>query len=1229
VTPATRRSPTNRSATSSCPARAPRLSQATPAKLAGVEHEPVIVGEYELERLVGIGGMGRVFAARSLQSDRRVALKILHRTSAGALLGLKREFRVLAEVEHPNLVGLDSLVVAGEGEGDSEAFFTMELVNGVPFVDYVRGRLRRGTPPNELRLRRALIQLVSAIEHLHAGGYVHRDLKPSNVLVTEDGRVVVLDFGLVDELGPTGELGDEHILGTPAYMAPEQAALEGAGPPADLYAIGVMLFESLCGARPFVGNMKEVLAAKRDGPARDVAEFVSGCDPELLALCRELLAREVERRPSAGEVLERLRRRPAVDTSGAAPTRAAFVGRRAELAALDGALADLRAHPRPLLALVSGPSGQGKSSLLTHWLASLDGDELILRGRCLERESVPYKGLDAVIDALSNHLRRLPALAMDALRPPDVAELVRLFPVLEAVWPEPGASAAGLEPAERRERAVSGLRELLGRLAHARTLVLVLDDFHWADTDSSALLVQLLDHVAGPPLLLVVGYRDPPDPGPALARLQALEGTPRVALRELELGPLSEAEAHELVLPMLAGDAVEADTIVRAAGGNPVYLRELARGRPEGEQVDLDRLIVRRIRGLSPPRRRALTLVALAGGPIERAALRAAGCDEAELDALLADELLRVSELDAEQVEVGQEQIAPLAVAELDADELPRYHLRLATALAGVDASPELLAKHFERGGQRERAFIHAERAAKQAMEALAFRRAAEWFERCLEWLPPGEGAASSRWALERELVTAYVNSGRLVDGAELLLAQAREPGVEDPRGLRIRAVEYLLHAGHMQAGLREAAELLEAVGLSLPRSRARMVINVLAFRRRLARDLARLDAGLSPREEPQLRERARVCGALANGFMSHDGLVCLHFNILTRRLAIALGDRRVCARTLGIDAVFSSTAGWTDLVPKLLARARELCEGHERERLWLAAMDIHAAGNLAELSHGLEIYDSALTELEARPDVQWERHMATDGAVWLQVLAGRYRRAIDAARRDVEIGVELGNLKQARDGSGLLAWALVCVGEFDEAEQVIARVEALERGVIDPQHYMFANVFRDMARIRRRLRTGEGERALAAARELPAKMKRDGLWHVVTFRLEALAMIACAELQLWLRAPSRRGRRRLRGLIRKLRDGMGYQPGNAAVIEAAMRELDGDREGASTLYAEAEELFAKTGAEGHLAATRMRWAGLVGGEEGERLRAQAEAFFDQEQVVDPDGLVRVFAPGS
>src|SRR3954471_9221263 len=190
------------------------------ASFAGTER-------FVIERRLGSGGFGVVYEARDRAKGTTVALKSLQHVTPESLYRFKREFRSLADVSHPNLVQLYELSSSAD-----DWFFTMELVKGRHFLDYLCNAERAGraaaipevTPVSIERLMPAMRQLVRGLDALHRSGHVHRDVKPPNVLVTSEGRVVVLDFGLVMDLQHEATMQSMHIAGTPLYMSPEQAA---------------------------------------------------------------------------------------------------------------------------------------------------------------------------------------------------------------------------------------------------------------------------------------------------------------------------------------------------------------------------------------------------------------------------------------------------------------------------------------------------------------------------------------------------------------------------------------------------------------------------------------------------------------------------------------------------------------------------------------------------------------------------------------------------------------------------------------------------------------------------------------------------------------------------------------------------------------------------------------------------------------------------------------------
>src|SRR4030095_15650343 len=362
---------------------------------------------FELIRPLGEGGFGVVYEAFDRHQSARVALKLLRVGAGASLFRFKREFRALTDVSHPNLVVLHELLTDG-----GHWFFTMELVHGVPVVAYARPR----NGLDEMRLREALAQLTDALTAIHRLGIVHRDIKPSNILVTAKGRVVVLDFGLVAER--LGEIDDQTatgessvVLGTPAYMAPEQVTSDPVTPAADWYSVGVVLYQALTGRVPFTGPTGDVLEPKRSRTPLHPTDVAPDVPDDLADLCMRLLQPDPHDRPSGEAVQQSLsaakgRSKPAVVGT---PVPDVLIGREPHLAALGEAF-DISKRGETVVAFISGLSGMGKTALMRYFLHEERNEEpslLALTSRCYERETMPYKAIDPMVDALARHLKAL------------------------------------------------------------------------------------------------------------------------------------------------------------------------------------------------------------------------------------------------------------------------------------------------------------------------------------------------------------------------------------------------------------------------------------------------------------------------------------------------------------------------------------------------------------------------------------------------------------------------------------------------------------------------------------------------------------------------------------------------------------------------------------------------------------------------------------------------------
>jgi serine/threonine-protein kinase len=337
-----------------------------------------VAGRYRLEELAGSGPMSEVWRAHDDTLDRTVALKILAPTAD--LERFRREARAVASLAHEHVMR-----VFDYGEDDVGPFMALEWLPGGTLEE----RLRDGPLPSEA-VRRMATEVASGLAHLHDRGFVHRDLKPANVLFDEEGRAKLADFGLARSAAGAGTLTEAGtVLGTAAYLSPEQASGDPATPASDVYSFGVLLFRMLTGSLPFIaGDALALVDMHRKRPAPPATSVHPRADPQLAALADASLAKDPAARPADGAALLAVLGAAttivatASDTSAtqilpkaATPRSPASSGRRAVaialalvvLAVLGGVLAwavtqPPAASPSGIVTTGTGPHGRGTST---------------------------------------------------------------------------------------------------------------------------------------------------------------------------------------------------------------------------------------------------------------------------------------------------------------------------------------------------------------------------------------------------------------------------------------------------------------------------------------------------------------------------------------------------------------------------------------------------------------------------------------------------------------------------------------------------------------------------------------------------------------------------------------------------------------------------------------------------------------------------------------------------
>lgn len=539
------------------------------------------LARYRLIERIGSGGMGEVFLAYDPQLDRRVALKLLpsHLASDNvARERLRREALAAAALDHPFIC---KVFEAGEDAGT--LFIAMEYVRG----ETLFARMAAGRLPLAEALRIAG-EIAEAIEEAHAANLIHRDLKPTNIMLTSQGRVKIMDFGLAKKAYATAQdetltsrdplTGEGITVGTPDYMSPEQLTGAPLDSQSDLFAFGIILCELLIGRHPLRrGSPAKTMGAILRDPPDLAVTGSSELSPGLMVLIRRLLSKSPdERYPSAGALRAELTE---LTTSGTAETKTTpgltLIGRDGErdqlLRHLDAAMAG-----RGSLVLIGGEPGIGKTHLTRVILAEATRRGCFgVTGHCYEMKGAPP--YVPFIETLEYSARVSPRESLRHYLGESASEIAKLMPELRRIYPDLPVPIE-LPPEQQRRYLFNAYREFVERAAGLTPIVVALEDLHWADEATLLLLLRhLAQSVSTIPVLIIGTYRDVdldvnrPFAG-ALENWIREKLATRIALRRFGL------PAVQVMLTALSGkkppDSL-ATVVFGETEGNPFFVEEV------------------------------------------------------------------------------------------------------------------------------------------------------------------------------------------------------------------------------------------------------------------------------------------------------------------------------------------------------------------------------------------------------------------------------------------------------------------------------------------------------------------------------------------------------------------------------------------------------------------------------------------------------------------------------
>jgi tetratricopeptide (TPR) repeat protein/predicted Ser/Thr protein kinase len=1004
------------------------------------------LGPYQIEEVLGAGGMGVVYRARDTRLNRNVALKVLlpdRLASPDLRARFQQEAQAVSALNHPNIVTL----------------YDISSDQGMDFLvmEYVPGRtLKELIPPEGLPLVDVIhygVQVAQALDAAHASRLVHRDIKPANIMVTADARVKVLDFGLaklLDRISAEDEtrtLAEAQttpgsVMGTVFYMSPEQARGEALDGRSDIFSLGTVLYEAATGTRPFRGpSTLSVLHAIATLDPADPSALRAGLPRELDRLLQRALSKDKACRHATGlefaEALQSLRdpvtsrALPAVATEREPET---FVGREPEMQKLEQSL-QKALQGSGTIVFLTGAAGMGKSALAAAFLRRLRRDcpeVLAGRGACVEHFGAGEAYLP-FLDALSGWLN-------GSARERVMGVLRRHAPTWCLQFPTTYDDTDSIEQLQReaiganKERMLREFGDALGALASAAPIVLQLEDLHWSDPPSIDLLRYIGSRFSGHRLLLIGTVRG--------AETERSDHPLKNCMREMRAHNLCE----EIVLQPLGrehiGDYLDrrfdphdlpvelTGLIHRKTEGHPLFLAALVQllaergdiaksddrwklARPLDELAleapeSVRGLIRKKIDALDEADRRALQYASVEGEEFTSTILAALlATDELELEERLA----RLGQLHGLIETQGEEELPDgtlstryrfghalyqnILYGDLLSKQRTLLHRRAGEQLAryygeetGKIAST--LAVHFERGRDSARAIEYLTQAAEVAMERYAGAAAEQDYSHALQLagkMPSAERARTEIRLFEKR-GRDRLALGRLPEAEEdfvAMLEQARAAG--DPehecRALNALANPFLTVRSIGIGQMDEGAWQASSGSLNADR------IETMSGRARRALELA------ERMENPALRAEAMVNLALRHSVAGEPAMARSLFDAAIP-IARAAGHHHALLTTLtyrGVGHFFQTEFGPAE---EMLHEAADLAS-RLRDGVMLRTAKFFLGwtrGSLGKISDALAVL-SELKEMSERNGDALFRDSALRRMRWVRAELGDHQPAM------------------------------------------------------------------------------------------------------------------------------------------------------------------------------------------------------------------------------------------
>ena len=735
-------------------------------------------GRYKVAKRLGEGGKGIVFKAEDTRLGRTVAIKVIKGEGLDqeSFARFEQEAKATASLSHPNIVSIYDIGREGESH-----YLVLEFVDGPNLGGLIRSQ--SGGRCDATTTLTIVSQVCQALEYAHSRSILHRDIKPENIMITSAGLPKLMDFGLARALGGPNLTQRGVIVGTPAYLPPEQALGKHSDARSDLYSLGCVLYEMVTGRPPFRGDdpVKVIFSHINDLPImpRKLAPEI----PEALEqVILKLLAKDPDQRyQSASELLQAFK--SVKEVAEARPARAgvsieeeaaermptpgprwaqALVDREQEMKILRARL-DAALRGEGGLVFITGEAGIGKTRLAYELrsYAKLRGAQCLI-GKGGEREgAVPYQPWSAII---KEYVRWAPSLlvfkAVGAFAP----ELAKLVPELREKLGAipPSASTPGVQEHVRLYEAVA---QFFVNISRESPLALFLDDLQWFDDASMGLLHHMVRAIAAEHLLVVGAYRDLElDDQRSLSRsvseinrerlfyalpLKRLAFDHVIQMVRQTFGEKVPGELPDLVYAKTEGNPFFVEEVLRSlVEEGAVYPVEKGWGVRDLSQVHVPRgikeILGKKLERLDEESSHVLSLAAVVGREFSFPMLReVTGLDEDRLidiiDKCLQARLVVARHILGEEVYAfADTQLRDVLYEDISPVRRTRHHIKVGEVMEHVYAKKiddylEALAYHFLEGNDLSKAIDYSQKAGDKAARLFAWDQARRYYETALK----------------------------------------------------------------------------------------------------------------------------------------------------------------------------------------------------------------------------------------------------------------------------------------------------------------------------------------------------------------------------------------------------------------------------------------------------------------------------------------------------------------